>query len=143
MLQRLPSQLNGRSLGRRPAYASYTRIFFVGHTYKCHRQSGPGKHLVFGGGVSFIYVLHNVGDRMDDSSSELLYGWRFTTNQFVLTPSPLRSRPEIFFQLNPCGQRPYVASSLTRRCGFGSPVIAYARTQEKTPLPTIPLLLHA
>jgi hypothetical protein len=29
--------------------------------------------------------------------------------------APWDSRPQIFFQLNPCGHRPYVTSSLTRR----------------------------
>jgi hypothetical protein len=31
------------------------------------------------------------------SQSELLYDWRFTANQFVLTPSPLRLTARIFF----------------------------------------------
>jgi hypothetical protein len=48
------------------------------------------------------------------SESELLYDWRFTTNQFVLSPSPLRLTARIFFQLNTCGHSPYVTSSLTR-----------------------------
>jgi hypothetical protein len=38
------------------------------------------------------------------SESELLYNWRFTTNQFVLATSPLRPTTRIFiFQLNTCG----------------------------------------
>jgi hypothetical protein len=45
---------------------------------------------------------------------ELLYDWRFTANQFVLAPSPLRPTPSIFFQLNTCGYSPYVTSSLMR-----------------------------
>jgi hypothetical protein len=50
------------------------------------------------------------------SGSELLYDWRFTANQFVLVPSPLRLTTRIFiFQLNTCGYSPYVTSSLTRR----------------------------
>jgi hypothetical protein len=46
--------------------------------------------------------------------SELLYDWRFTANQFVLAPSPLRLTARIFFQLNTCDCSPYVTSSLTR-----------------------------
>jgi hypothetical protein len=47
--------------------------------------------------------------------SELLYDWQFTANQFVLATSPLRPMTKIFiFQLNTCGYRPYVISSLTR-----------------------------
>jgi hypothetical protein len=38
----------------------------------------------------------------------------FTANQFVLSPSPLRHTARIHFQLNTCGHRPYVISSLTR-----------------------------
>jgi hypothetical protein len=44
--------------------------------------------------------------------SELLYDWRFTANQLVLAPSPLRLTIR-FFQLNPCGHSPYVKPSLT------------------------------
>jgi hypothetical protein len=52
---------------------------------------------------------------MKESESELLYGWRFTANQFVLATSPLRLTTSNFiFQLNTCGYIPYVISSLTR-----------------------------
>jgi hypothetical protein len=50
-----------------------------------------------------------------ESESELLYDWQFTANQFVLAPSPLRLTARIFFQLNTCGNGPYVTSLLTRR----------------------------
>jgi hypothetical protein len=50
-----------------------------------------------------------------ESESELLYDWRFTANQFVLIPSPLRLTTSNFiFQLNTCGYSPYVTSFLTR-----------------------------
>jgi hypothetical protein len=49
------------------------------------------------------------------SKSKLLYDWRFTANQFVLELGPLAHDKRIFFQLNSCGNSPYVASSLTRR----------------------------
>jgi hypothetical protein len=40
---------------------------------------------------------------------------RFTANQFVLTPSPLRPYDQTFvFRLNYCVNSPYVTSSLTR-----------------------------
>jgi hypothetical protein len=48
-----------------------------------------------------------------ESESELLYDWRFTANQFVLAPSPLRlTISNIFFQLNTFCHSPYVTSSL-------------------------------
>jgi hypothetical protein len=47
------------------------------------------------------------------SESELLQDWRFTANQFVLVPSPLRLTARYFFQLNTCRHSPYVTSSLT------------------------------
>jgi hypothetical protein len=50
-----------------------------------------------------------------ESESELLYDWRFTANQFISAPSPLRLTASNFnFQRNTCGYSPYVTSSLTR-----------------------------
>jgi hypothetical protein len=50
-----------------------------------------------------------------ESESELLYNWWFTANQFVLVTSPLRlTTGNFIFQLNNCGDSPYVISSLTR-----------------------------
>jgi hypothetical protein len=50
-----------------------------------------------------------------ESESELLYDWRFTTNQFVLATNPLRPTTSNFiFELNTCSCSPYVTSSLTR-----------------------------
>jgi hypothetical protein len=47
--------------------------------------------------------------------SESLYDWRFTANQFVLAPSPLRvTSRDFLFQLKTCSNSPYVTSSLTR-----------------------------
>jgi hypothetical protein len=48
------------------------------------------------------------------SDRELLYDWRFTTNQFVLAPNPTRPTTSIFFQLNTWCCSPYVTSSLKR-----------------------------
>jgi hypothetical protein len=46
------------------------------------------------------------------SEAKLLHHWQFTANQFVLASSPLRlTTIEFFFQLNPCGNSPYVTSS--------------------------------
>jgi hypothetical protein len=48
-------------------------------------------------------------------SHDLLYDWRFTANQFVLEPSPLKLKARICFsQMNTCGHSPYITSSLTR-----------------------------
>jgi hypothetical protein len=41
--------------------------------------------------------------------------WRFTANQFILASSPLRPTIRHFFSTEPCGNSPYVTSSLTRR----------------------------
>jgi hypothetical protein len=50
-----------------------------------------------------------------ESESELLYGWQFTANQFVLATSPLRLTTNNFiFQLNTCDYSPPVTFSLTR-----------------------------
>jgi hypothetical protein len=47
--------------------------------------------------------------------SGLLYDWRFTANQLVLAPSPLRLTARICFsQLITCGHIPFITSSLTR-----------------------------
>jgi hypothetical protein len=47
---------------------------------------------------------------------QLLYDWRFTTNQFILATSPLRlTTSNFFFQLNTCSYSPYVTISLMRR----------------------------
>jgi hypothetical protein len=47
--------------------------------------------------------------------SELLYDWRFTSNEFFLTTSPLKLTTSNFiFQLNTCSCNPYVTSSPTR-----------------------------
>jgi hypothetical protein len=48
------------------------------------------------------------------SESEILYDWRFTTNQLALALSPLRLTARYLFHLNTCGHSPYVTSSLTR-----------------------------
>jgi hypothetical protein len=49
------------------------------------------------------------------SKSKLLYDWRFAANQFVLAVKPLETHDHTFFQLNSCGDCPFVTSSLTRR----------------------------
>jgi hypothetical protein len=48
--------------------------------------------------------------------SELLYNSRFTFSRFVLVPSPLKLTARMFFfQLNSCGNSPYITSSLMGR----------------------------
>jgi hypothetical protein len=47
--------------------------------------------------------------------SEFFSDWRFTANQFVLAPSPLRLTARICFShLNTCGHSPYITSSVTK-----------------------------
>jgi hypothetical protein len=74
-----------------------------------------GLHLlacVFKADSAEVYIQHI---KISESQSELLYDWQFTANQFVLATSPLRLTTSNFiFQLNTCGYRPYVTSSLIR-----------------------------
>jgi hypothetical protein len=73
------------------------------------RHSKMYKTQRFGNWICFGHWIPHV------QSSELLYDWRFTANQFVLARSPLRTTTRIsIFQLNTCGYSPYVISSLTR-----------------------------
>jgi hypothetical protein len=51
---------------------------------------------------------------LSEWESGLLYDWPYTAKQFALTPSPLRLTARILFQLNTCGDSPYITSSLTR-----------------------------
>jgi hypothetical protein len=62
--------------------------------------------------LRFSLRFESESESESESDSELLYYWRFTANQFVLVTSPLRLTTTIFFQLNTCGYRPYVTSSL-------------------------------
>jgi hypothetical protein len=64
-------------------------------------------------------------DWISKSKSKLLYDWQFTANQFVLASTTLSLSTRDLFQLNPCGNSPYVTSSLARRwvdwiCSAGS-----------------------
>jgi hypothetical protein len=85
-----------------------------------------------------VVTLLPAGDctTTNHSESELLYDWRFTADQFVLAPSPLRIRTrDVFLQLNPCGYSPYSTSSLTggwvcSKCPSNN---ISAQTTQKTP----------
>jgi hypothetical protein len=49
--------------------------------------------------VTNFCMPHGIGS---SSESELLYDWRFTANQFVLAPSPLRlTAGDIFLKMYP------------------------------------------
>jgi hypothetical protein len=73
-------------------------------------QGGP----VIPPGTGLLFVVSN-DFKGYKPKSELLYDWRFTANQFVLGPSPLRLTNRVFFHLNPYSHTPYVTSSLMRR----------------------------
>jgi hypothetical protein len=49
------------------------------------------------------------------AKSKSLYDWWYTATKFILASSPLRITTTDYFQLNPCGNSPYVTSSPTRR----------------------------
>jgi hypothetical protein len=46
--------------------------------------------------TSFLFTSYQLTTEIPESESQLLYDWRITANQFVLTPSPL-TQPAIFF----------------------------------------------
>jgi hypothetical protein len=62
----------------------------------------------------FDSILILERERERERERELLYDWWFSSNQFVLAPSPLRHTTIILFRLNTCGYSPYAISSLTR-----------------------------
>jgi hypothetical protein len=67
-------------------------------------------------GIFWPHCSSDWTDCIAPPKSKLLYDGRFTANQFVLASSPLRpTTGPFFFQLNSCGNIPYVTSSLTRR----------------------------
>jgi hypothetical protein len=61
-----------------------------------------------------IYRNWTLNWTVSQSESESLYDWRFTDNQFVLAPSPLRLTARYFFQFYTYDCSPYVTSSLAR-----------------------------
>jgi hypothetical protein len=74
-----------------------------------------------------IFVIDSVTDQNEtnlilsllrsesESESELHYNRRFTANQFILAPNPLRTTTRDIFQMSSCGNSQYVISSLMRR----------------------------
>jgi hypothetical protein len=91
-------------------------------------RSRPHGHSA-AGRIRSIKKSNDIGNRSRDlpacsivsqpttSKSKLLYDCRFTANQFILAPNPLRITTREFFRPNPCGHSPYVTSPLTRRWG--------------------------
>jgi hypothetical protein len=65
--------------------------------------------------VSFLTPCLRVNCQERLRESELLYEWRYTTNQLILAPSSLKLTARFFSQLNTCGHSPYTISSLMRR----------------------------
>jgi hypothetical protein len=70
-----------------------------------------------------VFISKSQSESESESGSELLYDWRFTANQFVLAPNPLRLTARVFFRLNTCGHSPYVTSSLMRGWGCRLPLL--------------------
>jgi hypothetical protein len=107
MLQRRHSHLDVRKLDYRQVYGAY--IFHVLIPYCGHVHSHDFLWLLF---VSCSTLLSYTYEKTK-STSNLLYDWRFTENQFTLASSPLRLGKKLFLQLNPCGNSPSVTSFLT------------------------------
>jgi hypothetical protein len=135
MLQRQISHLNGRRIDRRQVWASH--IFSVwlrlvlycdyvhSHDYVCFLLVACTILL-----HNRIYMKGNCQSKLQ--SSTLLYDWRFTANQFVLAPCPLRPTTKDFLQLNSCGNSPlwredglvsYECAWLFVKCAFRTYVI--------------------
>jgi hypothetical protein len=70
---------------------------------------------MFGSSVENHKNTVRIADIGFESESESLYDWRFTANQLVLAPNPLRPATSTFVRLNTCGYSPFVTSSLTRQ----------------------------
>jgi hypothetical protein len=49
------------------------------------------------GSLSVAFITHRAKVEVEGSKSKLLYNWRFTANQFVLEPGPLRLTTRDFF----------------------------------------------
>jgi hypothetical protein len=63
----------------------------------------------------FTHIGLNYQNPTNETESESLYDWRFTSNQFVLARNFLSlTTKKLFFQLDPCRHCPYVTFSLTR-----------------------------
>jgi hypothetical protein len=84
------------------------------------------------GTLSFTSTPH-CGFDFSDSESELLYDWRFTTNQFVLATSPLRLASNFIFPLNTYGYSTY--GSVVYNCFWSSPA---QLSQVRVPLDSWP-----
>jgi hypothetical protein len=66
-------------------------------------------------GKNLLSLAQSQSPDTSKSESELLYDWRFTADQFVLATNSLRlTTTNFIFQLNTCGCRLYVTSSLMR-----------------------------
>jgi hypothetical protein len=102
-------------------------IRFIGHlksswlhfTNHCHRM----KIVLIKGSLLYLVTSSNSGCSSAPVLMSSQPSGHFTTGGLLPVSSswrqaPWDSRPEIFFQLNPCGHSPYVTSSLWREVGF-------------------------
>jgi hypothetical protein len=65
---------------------------------------------------SLLHTHIHTYTHLNRARVKVTYDWRFTANQFEFAPSTLRpTTRNVSFQLNPCGNSPYVTSSPTRR----------------------------
>jgi hypothetical protein len=79
----------------------------------------------YGGGIlPRLHTGYSNIQSESESEPELLYDWRYTANNFVLAPSPLRLTARISFsQLNTYSNSPYITSSLTRGQFFADRIV--------------------
>jgi hypothetical protein len=77
-------------------------------------QAWPGDLQTAASSTALLAVGMQTPLASERRESELLHEWRFTANQFVLAPSPLRLTATMFSQMNTCGHSPYITSSLTK-----------------------------
>jgi hypothetical protein len=80
----------------------------------CHRPQLPASHSNSSQGLNRSCSLTD--PLTNCNKVKVTLRLEVTANQFILEPNPLRlTTRDLFFQLNPCSNSPYVTSSLTRR----------------------------
>jgi hypothetical protein len=92
-------------------YNSFTDIHNLQITtpkIKASGMSSPSMLASLSALYYLIVVLNCQFTGYHSQSSELLYDWQFTANQFVLASCPLRIMARDFSQLHPCGHSPFL-----------------------------------
>jgi hypothetical protein len=97
------------AVGKRKIFAGNRKL---GHTLTELPVSEIQQYLEIGHGLLPYPYFSSFMIR--ESELALLYDWRFTANQFVLTRPVRLTTSNFIFQLNTCGYSSYVTSPLMR-----------------------------